>query len=96
MFGGEAAGVEVGVMATHRSKDSRGNRGKVRKYSAEEKQKALKLAGEIGTAEAAQRMKIPRGTVRFWVDLSKQKASETQSESLVADSNAAAGMPRPT
>ena len=49
---------------------------KLRKYTAQEKRDAVKLAGELGPAEAARRLTLPEGTLSCWLFAARKAAAK--------------------
>lgn len=50
---------------------------KARKYEAEYKKEAVKIAKEVGTKKASEELKIPYGTLYNWIKKERKGALET-------------------
>ena len=50
---------------------------KARKYEAEYKKEAVKIAKEVGTKKASEELKIPYGTLYDWIKKERKGALET-------------------
>lgn len=51
---------------------------KARKYEAEYKKEAVKLAKEVGAKKASEELKIPYGTLYDWIKKERKWALETR------------------
>ena len=69
------------------------DRSKNRAYTVEERKKAVALSDEVGLAEAATRLKIPKGTVGFWRHRAKLAALPGEVREAIVAAESAGQLP---
>lgn len=69
------------------------DRSKNRAYTVEERKKAVALSDELGLAEAATRLKIPKGTVGFWRHRAKLAALPGEVREAIVAAESAGQLP---
>jgi len=69
------------------------DRSKNRAYTVEERKNAVALSDEVGLAEAATRLKIPKGTVGFWRHRAKLAALPGEVREAIVAAESAGQLP---